>query len=206
MITDPPYGVDYDPQWRQKAADAGTIQRGARATGKVRNDDKVEWQDAWRHFPGDVAYVWHAGTRSVGAGHSLLISGFEIRAQIIWRKPAMVISRRHYHHQHEPCFYAVRKGKQAHWAGSRSESTVWDIPSERFISNHPTQKPIDCMLRAIRNHEIRTVYDPFLGTGSTLIAAEHEGRRCIGIELNPEWADIVIDRWQKFAGKEAVKE
>jgi DNA modification methylase len=210
MVTDPPYGVDYDPTWRQTAAEAGTIEfKGRthkRAMSKVANDDQVEWPDAFRHFPGDVAYVWHAGTRSMGAAHSLLIMGFEIRAQIIWNKPSLVIGRGHYHHKHEPCFYAVRKGKQGHWGGSRNESTVWDIAPEKFISDHPTQKPVECMLRPIRNHEIRTVFDPFIGTGSTLIACEHEGRRCIGIEKEPRWADVIIERWEQFAKKEAVKE
>ena len=71
---------------------------------------------------------------------------------------------------------------------------------DKFESRHPTQKPVECMLRAMRNHEIKTVYDPFLGTGTTLIAAEHEGRRCVGLELEPRWADVILERCDGWTG------
>jgi len=122
MCTDPPNGVEYDPEWRV-AIDGG----GRHATGKVANDDRVDWSTAWRLFPGDVAYVWHAGIYAGEVSASLVATQFQIRGQIIWRKQHFVMSRGAYHWQHEPCWYAVRKGKSAHWRGDRTQTTVWDV-------------------------------------------------------------------------------
>src|SRR5437588_6644697 len=106
MVTDPPYGVDYRPEWRNQA-----FGEGNRSTGTVQNDDRADWRDAWKWFTGPVAYVWHAGTKSVVVAASLEACGFQIRSQIIWAKPHFVISRGHYHVQHEPCWYAVRQSQ-----------------------------------------------------------------------------------------------
>ena len=211
MVADPPYGVDYDPEWRNRAG----VGKASTKRSKIAGDDLADWRDAWKLFPGPVAYVWHAGVYGHVVAESLIACKFEIRAQIIWAKPSLVIGRGHYHHQHEPClyaerdhepaFYAVRKGKTADWSGSRRETTLWSVAPDKFDSQHPTQKPVELILKALRNHECRTVYDPFLGTGTTLIAAEHEGRRCIGIELNPRWADVCIDRWERFTNSKAKR-
>ena len=123
MVTDPPYGVEYDPLWRERQLGAAV-----RRAGVVENDDKAGWADAWALFPGEVAYCWHAGLRANDAWNSLVDAGFEIRAQIIWAKNRLVISRGHYHFQHEPCFYAVKKGgATASWLGDRSQVTLWQI-------------------------------------------------------------------------------
>jgi DNA modification methylase len=178
MVTDPPYGVDYDPEWRHGAglSDSHSI-------GQVRNDDRVDWTAAYKLFPGDVAYVWHAGRFAGDLAQNLAAAGFGIRAQIIWRKPAFAISRGQYHWQHEPCWYAVRQGRTSKWVGDRSQSTVWDV-SNRIDdrTEHSTQKPIECMARPVQNHGGRedAVYDPFLGSGTTLVACEQLGRRCSG--------------------------
>lgn len=126
MVTDPPYGVNYDPQWREDAAARGAIAFGATRLGTVANDDRSDWLPAWLLFPGDVAYVWHAGLRGGEVAANLLAASLQIRSQIIWRKRSFVISRGHYHGQHEPCWYAVRKGKTSHWVGDHSQSTIWD--------------------------------------------------------------------------------
>jgi len=102
MVTDPPYGVEYDPGWRNKAGAAAT-----KRTGKVLNDDRADWRDAWALFPGDVAYVWHGALHATTVADSLEASGFNIRSQIIWAKDRLVLSRGDYHWQHEPCLYAV---------------------------------------------------------------------------------------------------
>src|SRR5262249_31351671 len=115
MVSDPPYGVRYDPEWRH---DAGL--NGSDSIGKVRNDDRVDWTAAYELFPGDVAYVWHAGRFAGDIAQNLAACGFGIRAQIIWRKQAFAISRGHYHWQHEPAWYAVREGRTAKWVGDRS--------------------------------------------------------------------------------------
>ena len=207
MVTDPPYGVNYDPNWRVEAASTGNIMYGATRVGKVDNDDRADWSEAWSLFPGDVIYNWTAsGGLSVETGMVLIKSGFEIRNQVVWRKPHLVISRGHYHSQHELCWYAVRKGKKAHWVGDRSQTSVWDIPQVYDDSDkqHSTQKPVECMFRAIRNHK-GDVYDPFVGTGTTLVAAEKLGRRCFAIELDPGWCDVVVKRWENLTGGKAKR-
>lgn len=206
MVTDPPYGVEYDANWRNEADRANGKPYGARAVGKVANDDKADWSEAWALFPGDVAYVWHAGNMANVVADSLIKTGLNIRAQIIWAKNQLVISRGDYHPMHEPCWYAVRKSKTGHWAGDRKQSTLWQIDKPRKSeTGHSTQKPVECMRRPIVNNSSpgQAVYDPFLGSGTTLIAAETEGRVCYGMELNPLYVDVIVQRWQEFTGEEA---
>src|SRR5205814_8506796 len=107
---------DYQPTWRQSAGLGPQ-----RQTGRVLNDDRVDWTCAYRLFRGDVAYVWHAGVHTVEVATGLHLADFEIRSQIIWAKQHFAISRGHYHWQHEPCWYAVRKGKKANWCGDRGQ-------------------------------------------------------------------------------------
>ena len=108
MVTDPPYGVEYDADWRNSAKRPDGSTYGGFAVGKVENDDNADWSEAWSLFPGDVAYVWHAGNMAHTVADSLVANGLNIRAQIIWNKSNMVISRGDYHPKHEPCWYAVR--------------------------------------------------------------------------------------------------
>jgi DNA modification methylase len=108
MVTDPPYGVNYDPTWRNAAKFGDGLSHAGRASGKVVNDDRADWREAWALFPGDVAYIWHGGVHAGVVQTSLEVCGFTVRSQIIWAKSQLVISRGHYHAQHEPCFYAVR--------------------------------------------------------------------------------------------------
>jgi len=205
MVTDPPWGVEYDANWRNEAAAKGQISHAASRVGKVMNDDCGDWRSAWELFGGEVVYCWHAGLRASEAWQSLEAVGFEIRAQIIWAKPMPVISRGHYHFQHEPCFYAVRKGATASWTGDRSQTTLWPVNLDANVEGgHSTQKPVECMARAIRNHE-GDVYDPFLGSGTTLIAAEQLGRRAFGMEIEPRYVDIALARWEKATGRAAER-
>jgi DNA modification methylase len=201
MVTDPPYGVEYDPGWRHRR---GVSQSGRR--GKIRNDDLADWAPAWALFPGNIAYVWHAALRSAVVAASLEREGFGIRAQIIWAKPRIVIGRGDYHWQHEPCWYAVRT--RGFWAGDRKQTTLWTISSSNQDAEtcHSTQKPVECMRRPIQNNSSpgQAVYDPFLGSGTSLIAAETIGRACLAIELDPRFVDVAIRRWQAFTGKAAT--
>ena len=242
MVTDPPYGVEYDASWRDKIK--GNRKNGC-AKGKVLNDHCIDWRAAWSIFPGNVAYVWHAGIYADLVAESLRVCGFEIRSQIIWAKNQLVISRGDYHSQHEPCWYAVRKGKTGRWNGSRKKatlwrdiddvlrdgeavfirrgdaeilyavssdhSTVWEINKPlKSETGHSTQKPVECMRRPMLNNSKRgeAVYDPFLGSGTTLIAAEQTGRICYGVELNPKYVELAVRRWEQFTGRQAelVKE
>jgi len=203
MCTDPPYGVDYDPSWRNVAGAAKT-----KRTGKVLNDDRADWREAWALFPGDVAYVWHGALHAREVIESLEACGFMLRSQIIWAKERLVLSRGDYHWQHEPCAYAVKKTGKGHWAGDRKQTTLWQIPSkdQDATTVHGTQKPVECMRRPIENNSSpgQAVYEPFMGSGTTLIAAEMSGRVCYGIELNPAYVDVAVQRWQQFTGETAV--
>lgn len=205
MVTDPPYGVEYDPAWRNKAGVASTAR-----TGKVINDDRADWREAWSLFPGDVAYVWHSALHAATVAESLEVSGFVLRSQVIWAKPSLVIGRGDYHWQHEPCWYAVRKTGTGHWAGDRKQTTVWHIANrdQDTATVHGTQKPVECMRRPIENNsrEGDAVYEPFSGSGTTIIAAEMTGRACCAIEIDPAYVDVAVERWQQFTGGHAVKE
>ena len=239
MVTDPPYGVEYDAAWRDGLKGAS----GGAAKGKVLNDDRADWREAWALFPGDVAYIWHASTYTNVVSESLISCGFDLRSHIVWAKSQLVLSRGHYHHQHEPCWYAVRKGKTAHWQKSRKqstlwryiddvvregegifirredinilhaisgdESTVWDIPNPlKSETGHSTQKPVECMRRPIQNNSQAgdSLYEPFSGSGTTIIAAEQTGRTCYAVELSERYVDVAVNRWQDFTGRKAILE
>jgi DNA modification methylase len=202
MVTDPPYGVDYKPEWRNSAFGDGN-----RAIGEVKNDGRCDWREAWALFPGNIVYQWHpAGAMQIDHADALIAAGFEIRMQIIWAKPRFVIGRGNYHLQHEPCWYAVRKGTTGHWAGDRSQSTLWQIEHRKSETGHGTQKPVECMRRPIVNNSSpgQAVYDPFVGSGTTIIAAEKTGRSCLAIDIDPIYVDVAVQRWQNFSGMDAV--
>jgi DNA modification methylase len=223
MVTDPPYGIELDSEWRDRAglngkgpAEPSYLRK--RTAGhhetSISGDTRADWSEAFALVPSlEVAYVWHASkfTREVLDG--LLRIGFLHHQQIIWNKCRTVLTRTHYWFQHEPCWY-VRK-KNAPWFGKAGEnSTIWDSPSPKFIMggsdedkfDHPTQKPVELMRRPILNHLRRgeLVYEPFLGSGTTLAAAELTERVCYGIELDPKYVDVVVQRWQQLTGKVAT--
>ena len=212
MVTDPPYGVKYDPEWRD-GADLGV---GERSRGKVENDDKVDWSDAYSLFTGSVAYVWHAGIHSHTVAQNLVDCGFEVVSQIIWVKQHFALSRGDYHWQHEPCLYVVRKGEKHNWQGARDQATTWNIKNNNSFGNsnkeetfgHGTQKPVECMIRPIQNNTQAGdyVYDPFGGSGTTMIACDKIKRKCLMAEISSSYCDMIVKRWQKFTGKEAVLE
>lgn len=203
MVTDPPYGVKYDPKWR---AEAG-VNQNKEKMGEVLNDDRADWTEAWVLFPGTVAYVWHAGLFAREVQNSLETAGFEVRSQIVWAKDRFALSRGHYHWQHEPCWYVVKK--DAHWGGDRSQSTLWNIKSRDDNGvGHGTQKPVECMRRPIMNNSSpgQAIYEPFSGSGTTIIACEMTGRACHAIELNPAYVDVAVMRWQDFSNGTAILE
>lgn len=204
MVTDPPYGVNYDPKWRNEAGVSATMR-----TGKVANDHRADWRATWALFPGDVAYVWHAGVHARTVIESLEAAGFAVRSQIVWAKSRFVLGRGDYHWQHEPCLYAVRKGATGHWQGARDQATLWAIANggdEDAATVHGTQKPVECMRRPIINNSAagEAVYDPFLGSGTTLIAAETTARACYAVDIDPRYVDVAVQRWQHMTGTAAV--
>ena len=205
MVTDPPYGVVYDPNWRNEADRANGKKIGARATGVVENDDNADWTETWALAPCKVAYVYHAGKFSGIVQQSLEVNDFEIRSQIIWVKSNFAISRGDYHWKHEPCWYAVKKGSKGNWSSDRKQTTIWEIDKpQKSETGHGTQKPVECMAKPIGNHD-GDVYDPFLGSGTTMVASHQLSRKCFGIELNPKYCQIIIDRMKKLDDSLEVK-
>src|SRR5580704_6091761 len=222
MVTDPPYGIELDSEWRDRAglngcgpAEASYMKHRTEGHTEttISGDTRADWSEAYELVPSlDIVYVWHASIFTREVLNGLLRIGLLYPQQIIWNKGRTVLTRTHYWYQHEPCWY-LRK-KNAPWFGKAGEnSTVWDSASPKFIMggsdeekfDHPTQKPIELMRRPILNHTKRGegVYDPFLGSGTTLAAAELAERVCYGIELDPKYVDVVIQRWQQLTGKEA---
>jgi len=213
MTTDPPYGVSYDPAWRHR------VNPGQRtAVGRVMNDDRAEWTTAYQLFGGDVAYVWHAGLFGGPIATSLQTAGFEIRSQIIWAKQHFALSRGDYHWQHEPCWYAVRRGRPSRWQGDRTQATLWPVPNlnpmggtragENVVTSHSSQKPVLLFEIPITNHTIAgdAVYDPFVGSGTAIIAAEKLGRACYAMEIDPQYVQAAVTRWEAFTGVKAVRQ
>ncbi len=201
MATDPPYGVGYDSTWRAAFSSAGYV------SGNMANDHRVDWRDVWELWQAPIAYVWHAGVHAAAVAESLLAARYQIRAQIIWRKPAHVFSRGHYHWQHEPCWYAVRRGCTANWRGDRKQKTVWDVgnrsscgqtgdAADNFRGGHVAQKPVELFRRPIQNHTSRgdVVVEPFSGSGSQLVAAEQLGRICLAMEIEPKYVAVALER------------
>jgi DNA modification methylase len=222
MVTDPPYGIQLDTEWRDRAglnghgpAEPSYMKHRTEGHNEttISGDTRADWSEAFALVPSiQVAYVWHASlfTREVLDG--LLRIGFLYPQQIIWNKGRIVLTRTHYWYQHEPCWY-VRK-KNAPWFGKAGEnSTIWDSPSPKFIMggsdeekfDHPTQKPVELMRRSILNHTLRgeLVYERFLGSGTTLAAAEQTERDCCGLELDPKYVDVIVQRWEALSGKQA---
>ena len=223
LVTDPPYGIELDSEWRDRAglngcglAEPSYMKKrtAGHTETTISGDTRADWSDAFALVPSlEVAYVWHASkfTREVLDG--LLRIGFLHHQQIIWNKGRTVLTRTLYWFAHEPCWF-VRK-KNAPWYGKAGEnSTIWDSPSPKFIMggadedkyDHPTQKPIELMRRPILNHLRRgeLAYDAFLGSGTCLAAAELTERVCYGMELDPKYVDVVVERWQTLSGKAAI--
>ena len=223
MVCDPPYGIELDSEWRDRAglngcghAEASYMKHRTEGHTEttISGDTRADWSEAFELVPSiQIAYVWHASVFTREVLNGLLRIGFLYPQQIIWNKQRTVLTRTHYWYQHEPCWY-VRK-KNAPWFGKAGEnSTVWDSPSPKFIMggsdeekfDHPTQKPVELMRRPILNHLKRgaLVYDPFLGSGTTLAAAELTERTCVGIELDPKYVDVVCTRYFNLTGQQAV--
>jgi DNA modification methylase len=224
LATDPPYGIGLDNRWRDRA---GLNTRSGSSSGRARgrpldghastsiaSDDRCDWSAAYELVPSlTVAYVWVASARACEVEAGLERIGFQVRQQLIWDKGLFALSRQHYHWGHEPCLYATRTGSSVPWYGARNQSTVWRAASPKMVMaatggpadtkvDHATQKPVVLFSTPITNHlrvgEI--VYDPFAGSGTSLIAAELTGRIGYAIELDPRCCDLIRERWQVFTG------
>ena len=222
LATDPPYGVSLDPTWRDHLynglgpAEQPYMRIEGHQNTTLSGDTRVDWSDAFDLVPSlEVGYVWHAGVHAAAVAAGLLRIGFEIASQVIWDKGLFAMSRGWYHWGHEPCWVVRKPGVVNLFHGDRDQSTVWRAPSPKMIMggsteekfDHPAQKPVLLSEIPIRNHTEagEAVYDAFLGSGTTLIAAETLGRRCLGIEIDPKYVQVAIERWQAFTGRTAER-
>lgn len=232
LSTDPPYGVQLDHSWRDSVYNAfGPAEKpymqvtrkltkdassGRRKAGHqnvtLSGDTRADWSPAFALVPSLlVGYVWHSGVHAAEVAEGLLRIGFEIASQVIWDKGHFAMGRGWYHWAHEPCWVIRKPGVPNLFTGSRTEGTIWRVASPKMImagsteekQDHPAQKPVLLTEIPLRCHE-GDVYDPFLGSGTTLIGAERMQRRCFGFEIDPRYAQLIIDRWERFTGGTAV--
>ena len=205
MFTDPPYGVNYE---------GGHFHSGdvniKRKREKLNDDDStVIYSD---FLPVALAYVdgpcymWFAGSKARDVYNAVHDNGCEVHALIIWHKTNATYAAMNaqYKQRHEPCLYFKPKGSTLRWCGETTEATVWNQDRDGINEFHPTQKPVALALKAIGNHDAKTVLEMFTGSGSTLLAAEQLGRKCYGMEISPKYCDVIIQRWENATGKKAV--
>ena len=180
----------------------------------ISMDTRADWSEAFALVPSlQVGYVWYASIHTLEVIQGLLGIGFELAGQIIWDKGLFSVGRSWYHWAHEPCVVVRRPGVPHLFIGERDQSTIWRAPSPKRIGggsketkeDHPTQKPVLLSEIPIRNHlrAGEAVYEPFSGSGTTLMAAETLGRRCYAMEIDPKYVQVAIERWQAFTGKTA---
>ncbi len=182
----------------------------------ISGDVRADWSEAFALVPSlQVGYVWYASAHTGEVLAGLLAIGFEFAQQIIWDKGLFSIGRSWYHWNHEPCFVIRKPGVSNLFIGEHDQATIWRAPSPKRIGSgskerkedHPTQKPVLLSEIPIRNHlrPGEAVYEPFSGSGTTLIAAETLGRRCYAMEIDPKYVQVAIERWQNFTGRTAER-
>ena len=201
VFTDPPYGVAYDGGTKARTKLVGdettSLYLPACERAAVCSDAKA------------ALYLWHAGVKGIAAAAAAAAAGYEIRCELVWNKNHFQYGSlsSQYKPKHEPCYYCFKRGKTPRWFGPTNEITVWDCDRSPKNDYHPTQKPVALAARAIANSSQtgHIVLDLFLGSGSTMIAAEQLGRRFYGIEIEPRYVDVAVQRWEKFAGKTAER-
>ena len=209
VYTDPPYGVDYHSQ-------NGTMYYGNGKKGKERERIKGDGNTNLYASTLPIMSQFVTGPMYVfcGAGTELdVLTAFKMNKiehvnTLIWDK--MRFGGQAIGANYKPCFelfyYLLPKGNKRNWAGPNNEETIWRLKRDSKTDLHPTQKPVELAEKAIKNHHSSRVLDLFLGSGSTLIAAEKTGRKCYGMELDPKYCDVIVKRWEDFTGKKAVKE
>ena len=206
-FTDPPYGVAYE---------GGHFHSGdvtiKRSRERLANDGDSSIYRGFLPLALSLVdgpfYVFHAGTCPHDLYRAVEEGGAEIHALLIWHKTNATYAAMNaqYKQRHEPLLYFKPKGSTTRWKGPSDECTVWEEKRDARNEYHPTQKPVAVPARAIANHDAATVFDPFLGSGTTLIACEQLGRTCYGMEIEPRYVDVAVRRWQKLTGKDAIHE
>lgn len=204
-LTDPPYNVAYEGGTNEKLT--------------MKNDDMGDKQ--FRQFlrdayiaadmvmrPGAVFYVWHADSEGYNFRGAAIDAGWNVRQCLIWKKSSLVLGRQDYQGQHEPCLYGWKDGAGHLWASDRKQTTILEFDKPSRNGAHPTMKPVALFeYQMLNNTSVGDrVMDSFGGSGTTLIAAEKNGRVALLMELDPRYCDVIVERWQEFTGKAAVLE
>jgi len=205
LITDPPYNVAYEG----KTKDAMTIANDAMDDAAFRQFLVDAFITANMTIkPGGAFYIWHADSEGFNFRGACRDVGWTVRQCLIWVKNTMVLGRQDHQWRHEPCLYGWKDGAPHKWCSDRKQTTVLEFNKPARNGEHPTMKPVDLIEYQIRNSTEKgdVVLDLFGGSGSTLIACEKSARNARIVEIDPKYVDVIIRRWQKFTGKQAVLE
>jgi len=202
-LTDPPYNVAYEG----KTKDALKIQNDSMGDDQFRQFLRDAYVTADLVMkPGAVFYIWHADSEGYNFRGAAQDAGWKVRQCLIWKKSTMVMGRQDYHWKHEPCLYGWKEGAGHLWATDRKQTTILEFDKPSRNGEHPTMKPVALfeyqMLNNTKGGDI--VLDSFGGSGTTLIAAEKNGRVARLMELDPKYCDVIVKRWEDFTGKKAV--
>lgn len=201
--TDPPYNVAYVG----KTEDAKTIQNDTMSDADFRSFLAAAFRAMSSVMKnGSSFYVAHSNMESYNFIGAMADAQFEIRQTIIWVKNSFVMSRKDYHWQHEPILYGWKAGAAHAWHSDRKQTTLLAFDRPQRSSEHPTMKPVKLLEYCIGNSTTRDqiVFDPFSGSGTTLIACESSGRTCRAIEIDPIYVDVAVSRWERFTGLKAT--
>ncbi len=197
VFTDPPYGLGYD---------GGTKKRDKLIDDHVGTDIYTDSVPIMAMYCTGPIYTWYADTKPKGLYSAVEAVG-DIHSLIIWKKNNSTFNMGiNYKQKHELCLYWKPKNTTLKWAGGSTEDTVWEVKREARNDFHPTQKPVELSERAIGNHSVGLILDLFGGSGTTMIAAEKNGRHSRLMELDPKYCDVIVQRWQDFTGKQAKLE
>jgi len=201
-LTDPPYNVAYEG----KTKDALTIKNDSMDNDQFRQFLRDSYTAADMIMkPGAVFYIWHADSEGYNFRGAAKDAGWTVRQCLIWKKSTMVMGRQDYHWKHEPCLYGWKDGAGHLWAADRKQTTILEFDKPSRNGEHPTMKPVGLfeyqMLNNTKGGDI--VLDSFGGSGTTIIAAEKNGRVGYLMELDPKYCDVIVKRWEDFTGKKA---
>ena len=200
VVTDPPYNVDVEET-------AGKILNDNMSDGDFYQFLLSMFTQVENHMEDDASiYVFHADTEGLNFRKAFKNAGFYLSGCCIWKKNSLVLGRSPYQWQHEPCLYGWKKKGKHQWFSDRKQTTIWEYDRPKSSKDHPTMKPIQLMAYPIQNSSMRgtIVLDPFLGSGSTLIAADQTGRICYGIELDEKFVDVIVKRYIEVTGDTEV--
>jgi site-specific DNA-methyltransferase (adenine-specific) len=202
-LTDPPYNVAYEGGTKEKL----TIKNDSMGDDQFRQFLRDAYTAADTVMkPGAVFYIWHADSEGYNFRGAAQDAGWKVRQCLIWKKSSMVMGRQDYHWKHEPCLYGWKEGSGHLWAADRKQTTILEFEKPTRNGEHPTMKPVALFEYQLLNNTKGgdQVLDSFGGSGTTLIAAEKNGRVARIMELDPKYCDVIVKRWQDFTGKIAT--